>query len=125
MEKLSTKPSRTCACVRDLMVMGVYNTCTDKSPRSRAHACEDFYGPAIAYDVDAAVDYGMSLTHGNPKYRRAWCFYCLRLGINTFLDQLDEVLACAREGEIHEPARAFHARLRHIKDQFDKRGGAK
>lgn len=125
MGKLSTKPSRTRVHVRDLMVMGVYNTCTDKSLRSRGRAREDFYAPVIAYDVDAAVDYGMSATHGDPKYRRAWCFYCLRLGINTFLDQLDAVLSCARQGEIHEPARAFHARLRHIKDQLDKQGGLK
>lgn len=117
-------PSRACARGRDLMGMGVY-TCTGKTLRSRARACEDFYGPAIADDVDAAVDYAMAETHGDPKFRRILCFYCLRLGINTFLDQLDEVLSCARQGEIRQPAQAFHARLRRIKSQLDKRGGAR
>ena len=118
-------PSRAGARGRDKMEMGVYNTRTGKTLRSRARACEAFYDPAIDDEADDAVDYAMAETHGDPKFRSVWRFYCLQLGVNTFLDQLDVVLSCARLGEIWQPAKAFHARLRRIKDQLDKRGGAR
>lgn len=121
--------------VRDLMGYGYSNTCTGNTHRSRAsvreartRVGEDFYGPAIARDVDVAVDHALATTNGSPDFRRAWCFYCLRLGVNTFIDQLDSVLACARQGELRNPARAFHARLRKMLNGIcgqAKKGGAR
>ena len=97
-----------------------------KSLRTRARAREDFYAPSIQSETDAAVDYALKVTANNQAYRRAWCFYCLRLGINTFLDQLDIVMSSFRQGEIRFPAQAFHARLRRLKTQLDgMKGGAK
>ena len=95
------------------------------SPRARARARvrARFFDPAIADEVDAAVDEAMAQTGGSARFRRIWCFYCLRLGINTFLDQLDSVMSCARQGEIRYPAQAFHARLRRIKGQIDSQTG--
>lgn len=125
--------SRARAC--DLMGYGYSNTCTGNTHRSRAsvreartRVGEDFYGPAIARDVDVAVDHALATTNGSPDFRRAWCFYCLRLGVNTFIDQLDSVLACARQGELRNPARAFHARLRKMLNGIcgqAKKGGAR
>ena len=106
---------------RDLMGMGS-NTCKYKSLRSRAGVRERFYDPAIASDVDAAVDEAMRQTGGDARYRRAWCHYCLHIGVNTFIDQLDCVLAAARQGELRNPASAFHARIRRMKDQMDEAG---
>lgn len=105
---------------RDLMGMGS-NTCKYKPLRSRAGVRERFYDPAIASDVDAAVDEAMRQTGGDARYRRAWCHYCLHIGVNTFVDQLDSVMASARQGEIRNPASAFHARIRRMKDQLDER----
>lgn len=85
----------------------------------RVRAREAFYGPTIMRDTDAAVDFALSETGNSQRYRRIWCFYCLRIGINTFLDQLDAVMSCYRQGEIRNPASAFHARLRHMKSQLD------
>ena len=109
---------------RDLMGMGI-DICTEESLRSRARARvrARFFDPAIADEVDAAVDEAMAQTGGSARFRRIWCFYCLRLGINTFLDQLDSVMSCARQGEIRYPAQAFHARLRRIKGQIDSQEG--
>ena len=103
------------------MVMGSNTTGKCNALRSRARAREAFYGPAILNDADAAVDEAFRLTGGDVRYRRAWCFYCLRLGINTFLDQLDCVMSCYKKGEIREPAKAFHARLRLMKTALDER----
>ena len=104
---------------RDLMVMGS-NTCKYKPLRSRAGVRESFYDPAIESDVDAVVEEAMRQTGGDKSYWRAWCFYCLQLGINTFVDQLDSVMSCYRQGEIREPPKAFHARLRRMLGQFDR-----
>ena len=111
---------------RDLMGDGY--SYTSNTLRSRARACEDFYGAAIAREVDAAVDYALELTLGDTNFRRAWCFYCLRLGINTFLDQLESVMGCYRQGELRKPASAFHARLRQMLNQVqgaNGKGGAR
>lgn len=105
---------------RDLMVMGG-NTCKYKPLGSRAGVRERFYDPAVASDVDAAVDEAMRQTEGDSRYRRAWRYYCLHIGVNTFVDQLDSVMASARQGEIRNPASAFHARIRRMKDQLDER----
>lgn len=93
--------------------------------RTRARVRENFYGPTITLDVDAAVDYALKATHNSTNYRSVLCFYCLRLGLNTFLDQLDLVLALARQGEIRDPARALHARLRRLKNQLDQTKGGR
>ena len=93
-------------------------------PRTRAH--EAFYDPAIEDDVGAATDYALKETGGSARYRGVWRFYCLAIGINTFLDQLDRVLGCHRQGEIRFPARAFRARIRNMKTKLDKaKGGAR
>lgn len=105
------------ACARDQMGDGYSYMLKGDTLRSRARACVDFYGPAIARDTDAAVDYALASTQGSADYRRALCFYCLHLGVNTFLDQLESVLACHRQGELSQPARAFHARLRKMATQ--------
>lgn len=104
---------------RDLMGMGG-NTCKYKPLRSRAGVRERFYDPAIANDLDAAVDYAMAETGGDARYRACWCFYCLHLGINTFVEQVDRVMSYYRAGEIAEPPKAFHKRLKRLKDQLDK-----
>ena len=99
---------------------------TNGSPRSRARAYEAFYDPAIEDDADVATDYALKKTGGSAKYRGVWRFYCLQIGINTFLEQLNRVLSCYRQGELRFPARAFHARIRNMKTRLDKaEGGAK
>ena len=124
--KLSTWPSRTCARDKEFKKDGDGVSKTNGSLRSRARACEGFYDPAIEDDADAATDYAMKQTGGNPKYHGVWRFYCLAIGINTFLHQLYEVLACHRLGEIRFPARAFHARIRNMKARLDQpKGDAK
>lgn len=97
---------------------------TNESPRSRARAYEAFYDPAIENDADAATDYALSKTGGSAKYRGVWRFYCLQIGINTFLHQLYVVLSSYRQGELRYPARAFHARIRNMKTKLDEVKGA-
>ena len=104
---------------RDQMVMGS-NTCKYKPLRSRAGVRESFYDPTIESEVDTVVDFAMTETGWSRRYRSCWCFYCLQLGINTFVDQLDSVMSCYRQGEIQEPPKAFHARLRRMLGQFDR-----
>ena len=124
-EKLSTGP-RAGARGKDVKKDGDGVSKTNGSPRSRARAREAFYDPAIEDDADAATDYALAKTGGSAKYRGVWRFYCLEIGLNTFLDQLHRVLACHRQGEIKFPARAFHARIRNMKTQLDRaNGGAK
>ena len=124
-EKLSTGPR---AGTRDKEVKkdGDGVSKTNGSPRSRARAYEAFYDPAIEDDADAATDYALKETGGSAKYRGVWRFYCLEIGINTFLHQLSLVLSSYRQGELRFPARAFHARIRNIKTKLDEaKGGAK
>jgi len=89
---------------------------------------KDLYGPTIRREVDEAVDRALAETGGDARYRRALCFYCLRLGLNTFIDQLFDVMSCYGQNELDNPARAFHARLRklttHIFGRIRK-GGAR
>lgn len=122
--KRNQPPSRTRG--RDQMGMGINNNTSAYSTlRSRARVKERFYDPAIASDVDAAVDYALAETGGDRAYRTCWCFYCIHLGLNTFLDQLWSVLACVKTGELDCPYKAFHKRLKRMKDQLDKAKGAK
>ena len=53
------------ARVRDLMGDGY--SYTSNTLRSRARACEDFYGAAIAREVDAAVDEPRGASRGPRK----------------------------------------------------------
>ena len=93
---------------------------------ARARAHEAFYDPAIEDDADVATDYALKQTGGSAKYRGVWRFYCLQIGINTFLEQLNRVLSCYRQGELRFPARAFHARIRNMKTKLDEaKGGAR
>lgn len=112
--------SRACTRGRDQMGMGINNTSAYSTLRSRARVKDRFYDPAIASDVDTAVDYALAQTGGDREYRSCWCFYCLKLGLNTFLDQLWSVISCAKAGELRSPCRAFHKRLKRMKDQLDK-----
>ena len=124
-EKSSAIPSRTCAREKGVKKDGDGVGKTKGSPRSRARAYEAFYDPAIEDDADAATDFALKKTGGSAKYRGVWRFYCLQIGINTFLDQLDRVLSCHRQGELRFPARAFHARIRKMKTKLDEtKGGA-
>ena len=93
---------------------------TNGSPRSRARAYEAFYDPAIEDDADVATDHALKETGGSAKYRGVWRFYCLEIGVNTFLHQLYEVLSSYRQGELRYPARAFHARVRNMKTKLDE-----
>ena len=95
---------------RDLKGEGYYYT--GDSLRTRRRVREAFYDPPIARDLDAAVDFALAETHGEVRYRSLWCFYCLTLGINTFLDQLNDVMKWYGHGSIRVPASAFHARLK-------------
>ena len=124
-EKLSTAP-RACARDKDVKKDGDGVSKTNGSLRSRARAYEAFYDPAIEDDADAATDFALKQTGGSTKYRGVWRFYCLQIGLNTFLQQLDEVLSSYRQREIRFPARAFHARIRNMKTKLDQpKGGAK
>ena len=122
--KSSAIPARTCARDKEIKIDGDGVSKTKGSPRSRARAYEAFYDPAIENDADAATDYALKKTGGSAKYRGVWRFYCLEIGINTFLDQLDRVLGCHRQGELRYPARAFHARIRNMKTKLDEVKGA-
>ena len=125
MKKLLTGPSRTCARDKEVKKDGDGVSKTNGSPRSRARAYEAFYDPAIEDDADAATDFALKKTGGSVKYRGVWRFYCLQIGINTFLHQLSVVLSSYRQGELRYPARAFHARIRKMKTRLDEaKGGA-
>ena len=125
MQKLSTGP-RACARDKEVKKDGDGVSKTNGSPRSRARAHEAFYDPAIEDDADAATDFALKKTGGSAKYRGVWRFYCLQIGINTFLEQLNRVLSCYRQGELRFPARAFHARIRNMKTKLDEaKGGAR
>ena len=124
-EKLSTGP-RAGARDKEVKKDGDGVSKTNGSPRSRARAYEAFYDPAIEDDADAATDYALKETGGSAKYRGVWRFYCLQIGINTFLHQLSVVLSSYRQGEIKFPPRAFHARIRKMKTKLDEtKGGVK
>ena len=124
MQKLSTGPSRAYARGKEVKKDGDGVSKTKGSPRSRARAYEAFYDPAIENDADAATDYALSKTGGSAKYRGVWRYYCINIGINTFLHQLCVVLSSYRQGEIKFPARAFHARIRNMKTKLDEAKGA-
>ena len=125
MLKLSTGP-RASARDKEVKKDGDGVSKTNGSPRSRARAHEAFYDPAIEDDADVATDYALKKTGGSAKYRGVWRFYCLQIGINTFLEQLNRVLSCHRQGELRFPARAFHARIRNMKTKLDEaKGGAR
>ena len=127
MEKVVNSPSRVCArASKEVNKDGDGVSSTNEFLRSRAHAREAFYGPAICSDADSATDFALRQTGGSVKFRGIWRYYCLKIGINTFLDQLDIVISCYRHGEIDLPAQAFHARIRRMKTQLDRSmGGAK
>ena len=126
MQKLSTGPSRAYARGKEVKKDGDGVSKTKGSPRSRARAYEAFYDPAIEDDADVATDYALKQTGGSARYRGVWRFYCLEIGINTFLHQLCVVLSSYRQGELRFPARAFHARIRNMKTKLDEaKGGAK
>ena len=121
--KSSAIPARTCARDKEVNKDGDGVSKTNGSPRSRARAHEAFYDPAIEDDADVATDYALKKTGGSAKYRGVWRFYCLQIGINTFLDQLCVVLSSYQKGELMFPARAFHARIRNMKTKFDETKG--
>ena len=124
--ELSTALSRTCARDEEVKKDGDGVSKTNGYLRSRARAYEEFYDPAIEDDADAATDFALKQTGGSAKYRGVWRFYCLEIGINTFLHQLYEVLSSHRQGELRFPARAFHSRIRNMKTKLDQRqGGAR
>ena len=124
-ERPSAIPARTCARDKEVKKDGDGVSKTNGSPRSRARAYEAFYDPAIEDDADVATDFALKETGGSAKYRGVWRFYCLQIGINTFLHQLSVVLSSYRQGELRYPARAFHARIRNMKTKLDEaRGGA-
>lgn len=123
--KSSAILARTCARDKEVKKDGDGVSKTNGSPRSRARAYEAFYDPAIEDDADVATDYALKKTGGSAKYRGVWRFYCLQIGINTFLHQLYVVLSSYRQGELRYPARAFHARIRNMKTKLDEsKGGA-
>ena len=125
-ERPSAIPARTCARDKEVKKDGDGVGKSKGSPRSRARTYEAFYDPAIEDDADAATDFALKKTGGSVKYRGVWRFYCLEIGINTFLEQLNLVLSCYRQGELRFPARAFHARIRNMKTKLDKaEGGAR
>ena len=125
MLKLSTDP-RAGARGKEVKKDGDGVSKTNGSPRSRARAREAFYDPAVEDDADVATDDALKKTGGSAKYRGVWRFYCLEIGINTFLEQLNRVLSCHRQGELRFPARAFHARIRNMKTKLDEaKGGAR
>ena len=124
-EKLSTGP-RAGARDKEVKKDGDGVSKTNGSLRSRARAYEAFYDSAIEDDADAATDFALKKTGGSAKYRGVWRFYCIEIGINTFLHQLCVVLSSYRQGELRYPARAFHARIRSMKTKLDEtKGGAK
>ena len=124
-ERPSAIPARTCARDKEVKKDGDGVSKTNGSPRSRARAYEAFYDPAIEDDADVATDYALEKTGGSAKYRGVWRHYCINIGINTFLDQLDRVLSSYRQSEIRCPAKAFHARIRDMKTKLDEgKGGS-
>ena len=122
--KLSTGLSRARARDMEIKKDGDGVSMTNGSLRSRARAYEAFYDPAIEDDADAATEHALKETGGSAKYRSVWRFYCLEIGINTFLHQLSVVLSSYRQGELRYPARAFHARIREMKTKLDEVKGA-
>lgn len=91
-------------------------------PRARTCACEDAKLECSWREACKAADYVLQHFGDRERDRGIWVWYCRRIGLEIFLDIADEVISCARQGEIRWPAKAFQ---RHLKEAFPKDGGAR
>lgn len=69
-----------------------------------------------------ATDYALEHFGNRDRDRGIWVWYCRRIGLDTFLDIVDEVISCTRQGELRWPARALQ---RHLQEALPKEGGAR
>ncbi len=86
-------------------------------PRARTCACEDAKLECSWREACKAADYVLQHFGDRERDRGIWVWYCRRIGLEIFLDIADEVISCARQGEIRWPAKAFQ---RHLKEAFPK-----
>ena len=66
-----------------------------------------------------ATDYALEHFGDRERDRGIWIWYCRRIGLDTFLDIVDEVISSARQGELRWPARALQ---RHLQEALPKEG---
>ena len=66
-----------------------------------------------------ATDYALEHFGNRDRDRGIWIWYCRRIGLDTFLDIVDEVISCTRQGELRWPARALQ---RHLQEALPKEG---
>lgn len=66
-----------------------------------------------------ATDYALEHFGDRERDRGIWIWYCRRIGLDTFLDIVDEVISCTRQGELRWPARALQ---RHLQEALPKEG---
>ena len=66
-----------------------------------------------------ATDYALEHLGDRERDRGIWVWYCRRIGLDTFLDIVDEVISCTRQGELRWPARALQ---RHLQEALPKEG---
>lgn len=81
---------------------------------------ERFYRPSLIADIDAAVDYALSETGGDVKYRQVWRRLCLVIGINSFNELLFSALSRHRQGEINSSAAIFYLEAKLLANQTMK-----
>ena len=66
-----------------------------------------------------ATDYALEHFGDRERDRGIWIWYCRRIGLDTVLDIVDEVISCTRQGELRWPARALQ---RHLQEALPKEG---
>ena len=112
--KVINTPS--CARVRGLDVDGLYFS--NSSPlRPRVRAKERLL--CTWREAVKATDYALEHFGDRERDRGIWIWYCRRIGLDTFLDIVDEVISCTRQGELRWPARALQ---RHLQEALPKEG---
>ena len=112
--KVIDTPSR--ARVRGLDVDGLY--ISNSSPlRPRVRAKERLL--CTWREAVKATDYALEHFGNRDRDRGIWVWYCRRIGLDTFLDIVDEVISSARQGELRWPARALQ---RHLQEALPKEG---
>ncbi len=117
-----TPPSRArVVCHTEHTHTGINNnTSFSEHARVRARAIpeefiaawrERIFANALEDPVKVAVEEAIK-DFGSPKDFTIWAWYANRIGVNSFLELYFEQKSIMAENRLHNPAAAFHARLK-------------
>lgn len=105
--------------VRGLDVDGI-NTCKSVALRPRGREGEGEKMLCTWREACKAADYVLEHFGNKSRDRGIWIWYCRRIGLDVFLDIVDEVISSARQGELRWPVRALQ---RHLQEALPRKGG--